>query len=144
MVASAERPSAILYDADCGFCRWSLAKLLGWDRHRRLRPVAIQSAEGNHLLAGIDDEERMASWHLVDPEGRRHSGGIAAVPLLRELPGGRPFAALLQRFPGATERCYAWVVRNRAALGRPIPAGARRRADTRIREREAVCGPQRA
>ena len=36
----------VLYDADCGFCKWSLDKLLAWDRRQRLRPVAIQSAEG--------------------------------------------------------------------------------------------------
>ena len=28
---------ALLYDSDCGFCKWSLDKILLWDRHGRLR-----------------------------------------------------------------------------------------------------------
>ena len=64
-----------------------MARVLGADRRRALRPVAIQSAEGAALLAGLDEARRMASWHLVDPEGRRTSAGAAVAPLLRLLPG---------------------------------------------------------
>ena len=32
----------LLYDADCGFCRWAIDKLLAWDRAGRLRPAALQ------------------------------------------------------------------------------------------------------
>jgi predicted DCC family thiol-disulfide oxidoreductase YuxK len=126
---------AILYDADCGFCRWSLAKLLAWDRRRRVRPVAIQSAEGQQLLNDLSEGQRLSSWHLVGPDGRRHSAGAASSPLLRTLSGGAPLAALLERFPSATEGAYAWVAANRGRLGRLIPAGATRRADARIRQR---------
>jgi predicted DCC family thiol-disulfide oxidoreductase YuxK len=129
-----ERP-VVLYDTDCGFCRWSLAKLLAWDRHRRLRPVAIQSAEGQRLLADLSEAKRLSSWHLVAPEGRLRSAGAAAAPLLRTLPGGAPLAALLERFPSATEGAYAWVAAHRGRLGRLIPAAAKRRADARIRRR---------
>jgi len=130
-------PLIVLYDADCGFCRWSLAKLLTWDRGRRLWPVAIDSAEGERLLAGLSEEARAASWHLVDRDGGRKSAGAAAPPLLRQLPGGRPAAALLERFPATTERVYGWVAGNRGRLGCLIPAGAKRRADERIRQRQA-------
>jgi predicted DCC family thiol-disulfide oxidoreductase YuxK len=129
-----ERP-VVLYDTDCGFCRWSLAKLLAWDRHRRLRPVAIQSADGQRLLADLSEAKRLSSWHLVAPEGRLRSAGAAAAPLLRTLPGGAPLAALLERFPSATEGAYAWVAAHRGRLGRLIPAAAKRRADARIRRR---------
>jgi predicted DCC family thiol-disulfide oxidoreductase YuxK len=125
----------VLYDADCGFCRWSLAKLLAWDRERRLRPAALQSPEATELLGDLDEERRMASWHLVEPGGRRTSGGIAVVPLLRLLPGGRLPAGLLARFPGLVDRGYCWVADHRGALGRRIPRSAARRADTRIAER---------
>ncbi len=124
----------LLYDEECCFCRWSLAKILAWDRARRLRPVAIQSAEGERLLSDLPRPQRLASWHLV-AGGRRASAGAAAVPLLRLLPGGRPVAGILARFPRATERAYRWVVRNRGRIGRLIPARARRRADARIRRR---------
>src|SRR5215218_7728937 len=39
------RRAVILFDNDCGFCRWSLSKLLAWDRHGRLRPIALQSEQ---------------------------------------------------------------------------------------------------
>jgi len=128
---------AILYDRDCGFCRWSLAQVLTLDRHRRLRPVALGTAEADELLGDLDAEERAASWHLVSPEGRRASAGAAAPELLRLLPGGRPPAALLASAPRATERAYRWVADHRSAFSRLIPAGARRRADERIALRSA-------
>ena len=43
--------SPVLYDADCGFCRWCLAQLLRLDRHGRLRPVALQDPEADLLLS---------------------------------------------------------------------------------------------
>ena len=112
----------MLYDADCGFCKWSLDKLLAWDRRRRLRPVAIQSPEGDQLLAGMTEDERLASWHLVLPSGEVRSGGAAAEPLARLLPGGRPLAAVFAAFPRATERAYRWVADHRSALARLVRA----------------------
>lgn len=44
--------AVILFDDDCGFCRWSLSKILAWDRLGRLRPVALQSPEADDLLWG--------------------------------------------------------------------------------------------
>ena len=102
-----EMPSAtLIYDADCGFCRWSLAKVLAWDRRRALRPVPIDSAEGDRLLAGMPARERTASWHLVDPEGNLRSAGAAFAPLFRLLPGGGPLSSLAERLPRATQRGY--------------------------------------
>jgi predicted DCC family thiol-disulfide oxidoreductase YuxK len=111
---------AILYDRDCGFCTWSLKGVLSWDRRRRLRPVAIQSDEGQRLLAGMDPEERLASWHLVAPDGTVTSAGAAAEPLARLLPGARPLAFLFRSFPGATERAYRWVSEHRGTLARVL------------------------
>jgi predicted DCC family thiol-disulfide oxidoreductase YuxK len=125
----------ILYDRDCGFCRWSLAKLLGWDRHRRLRPVALQDPAADRLLAGMSEEERMASWHLVEPGGTVHSGGAAFAPLLRMLPGGVPLAGVAERMPGLMEGGYRFVAGHRSAIGPRITDGAKRRADRRIAAR---------
>jgi predicted DCC family thiol-disulfide oxidoreductase YuxK len=108
---------AVLYDRDCGFCKWSLDKILAWDRRRRLRPVAIQSEEGQRLLAAIPAERRLASWHLV-ADGELRSGGDAAPPLLAALPGGRPLAALLRTSPRLTDRAYGWVAEHRELLAR--------------------------
>jgi predicted DCC family thiol-disulfide oxidoreductase YuxK len=127
--------AAILYDADCGFCRWSTAVVLAWDRRRALRPVALQDPEADALLGGMSFERKMASWHFVTAHGEVHSGGAAVVPLMGLLPGGGPLGALCARFPGATERLYGWVARNRALVARPVSAGAVERADRRIRAR---------
>lgn len=129
----------LLYDHDCGFCRWSLAKVLAWDRRRALRPAPIQSEEGRRLLAGMSEEERLSSWHLVDSDGV-HSGGAASAPALRRLPGGRPLATLAERIPGLTARAYGFVAGNRSLFGRRLSDGAKRRADRRIAARAAGPG----
>jgi predicted DCC family thiol-disulfide oxidoreductase YuxK len=125
----------ILYDSDCGFCRWSLGKVLAWDRRRALRPVAIDSPEGGRLLSEMPVGQRLASWHLVDEEGRVRSAGAAFPPLLRLLPGGGPLAALTARSPKLTDRVYRWVAGNRSRWGKLVTDGAKRRADRRIDER---------
>jgi predicted DCC family thiol-disulfide oxidoreductase YuxK len=116
--------NVILYDEDCGFCRWSLSKFLAWDRRGRLRPVPLQSEEADRLLADMDTETRMRSWHLVTPSGRVYSAGAAVPPLLRLLPGGKPLALASERFPRATERLYRWVADHRDRLGRTLGAQA--------------------
>ena len=110
----------MLYDEECGFCRWSLDRLLRWDRRGRLRATPIQSDEGDRLLADLSEEDRLASWHLVTPEGRRYSGGAATAPVARLLPAGAPIALLTETFPRTTERVYRWVARNRESLGRRL------------------------
>jgi predicted DCC family thiol-disulfide oxidoreductase YuxK len=124
--------ATVLYDRDCGFCRWSVAKLRAWDRRNRIRPVEIQSPEGQALLSDLPPDERIASAHAIDPAGHLHSGGAAAPPLLRLLPGGRPLAALLAALPGPTERVYRWVAEHRGALARLIPERSKRRADSSL------------
>ena len=90
----------VLYDADCGFCTWALALLLRWDRRGRLAPVALQEARAAELLGGLSAEERMASWHLVAPDGARTSAGAALPEALALLPGGALPAAALRGRPG--------------------------------------------
>jgi predicted DCC family thiol-disulfide oxidoreductase YuxK len=94
------RDHVLLYDRDCGFCKWSLDKILAWDRGGRLRPVPIQGEEGERLLAAVDRETRLDSWHLVTPARQVLSAGAAAEPLARLLPGGRPLAFVFRSFPG--------------------------------------------
>jgi len=116
--------SVILYDAECGFCRWSLDKILAWDRAQKLKPVRIQSEEGERLLAEADPEARLDSWHLVTSDGRLFSAGAAAEPLARLLPGGRPLAAIFAAFPGLTERGYRYVADRRDRWARLLRIGA--------------------
>jgi predicted DCC family thiol-disulfide oxidoreductase YuxK len=114
----------VLYDEDCGFCKWSLDKILAWDRRRALRPVAIKSEEGNRILAGIPEPRRLDSWHLAQPSGEVLSAGAAAAPLARALPGGKPLALLFERFPRTTERAYRFVAEHRDGFARIVGADA--------------------
>ena len=114
-------PATVLYDEDCGFCRWSADRLRAWDRHDRLAFASIQGTEGARLLASMDPADRLASWHVVrrgrrDPlRGRRGPGARC-----RRLPGGAPLAAVSAAFPRTTERLYRWTVRHRTRLGRML------------------------
>src|SRR5262245_37762645 len=100
--------AALLFDSRCGFCRRSVSRILRWDRHGRLRPVALQDPEADVLLGTMDEDRKLASWHLVTEDGRVYSAGAALPPLLRLLPGGRPLAALAAAFPRLTERGYRY------------------------------------
>jgi predicted DCC family thiol-disulfide oxidoreductase YuxK len=110
----------LLYDEDCGFCRWSVDKVLRWDRSHSIRVLAIQSAEGSELLNGMDMETRLASWHLVRPDGRVFSAGAAVPELAKLLPAGAPVALLARTFPRSTDRLYRLVARNRDRFGRAL------------------------
>jgi predicted DCC family thiol-disulfide oxidoreductase YuxK len=128
----------ILYDAECRFCRWSLAWILRWDRRRTLEPVALQDPRARRVLAELDPERRMASWHLVDEQGEIVSAGAAGAPLLRALPGGAPLARILDLAPGAVEAAYARVAGARGTLGRRLTDRAVSRADELIAQRQAA------
>lgn len=129
---------AILYDPDCGLCRWCTALLLRWDRTGRLTPVALGSARADALLAELTPAQRMSSWHLVGPGGQRRSGGAALAAVLTLLPGGRLPAAVLAATPGATERAYRFVAEHRRTFSRLIPSSAKTRARARIAAREGA------
>jgi predicted DCC family thiol-disulfide oxidoreductase YuxK len=133
--------ATLIYDSDCGFCRWCLGKVLAWDRRRAVRPLALGTDEANRLLRDLPRGEQMSSWHLVDGSGAVHSAGAGFSPLLRLLPAGAPFAALAARLPEGTERAYRLVSGNRSLFGRLVSDGAKRRADRRIAER-AEANPQ--
>lgn len=142
----------VIYDDDCGFCRWALALVLALDRPRAhrgggergaLRPLPLGTAEADYLLHELTPTERGASWHLViDPPPRsdpeqlsldavrvRFSAGAALAPVLRLLPRGRRLAFVVARVPEGTERGYRWVADHRRLLGHLVPGRARAWAD---------------
>jgi predicted DCC family thiol-disulfide oxidoreductase YuxK len=135
---AAEHRWVVLYDADCGLCKWLLAGLLRWDRALRLRPIALQRPEADDLLADLAPVERMASWHLISPTGARRSGGAAVPRLLRLLPRGRVPAAAFALFPRLTDHGYRWVAAHRSQLSKWVPMGLRQHAGERVRRRERL------
>jgi len=125
-------PLTVLYDADCGFCRYTLAALLRFDTRRRLLPVPIQGPDGGRLLGHLTPEERLASAHVVTPEGRVYSGGDAVVPIARELPGMAPVAAIARALAAPTRWGYRQVAANRTKLGKLVSNERRDRATRAI------------
>ncbi len=127
----------LLYDGECGFCRWVLGAILRWDRHRRIRPVALQDALAAELLPGMSEEDRFSSFHLGDRDGEILSGGRALPALVAELPRGRRIGALLDALQPGTDLGYRLVSANRSRIGPLIPDRWTALADERIRSRQA-------
>jgi predicted DCC family thiol-disulfide oxidoreductase YuxK len=126
----------VLYDADCGFCRWTLALLLEHDPGARLRPVTLDSPEGAVLLAALSDDERMRSAHVVTADGRVWTGGAAVAPILDEL--GHPRCAAAARLARPALRAgYRAVAASRGILGRLVGDEARDRATAAIARHRA-------
>jgi predicted DCC family thiol-disulfide oxidoreductase YuxK len=135
----------ILYDADCGFCRWMVALLLSWDRAGRLRVASLQDPEADALLAGMGEAERIASAHVVLEDGTVVSGGPAFAWVAALLRGGRPLAAVARALGDrAMERLYRFVADRRDVFGPVVPARWKRWADGVIARRRARQAPVRA
>jgi predicted DCC family thiol-disulfide oxidoreductase YuxK len=112
------RDHALLYDGDCGFCRLAAKIAMRLDDDHRLRPVAIQSEEGQRLLTEVPEGLRLESFHVVTPGGHVVSGPDAAPLLTRLLRGGHGPSRAMRRFPRQTAATYGFVSRHRGTLGR--------------------------
>lgn len=119
----------VLYDADCGFCRWAMAWAVRRDHHHVLVTVPIQSPLGSKLLVDVVPSDRLRSAHVVRDDGCRHSGGAAAADVLCVLPPTRALGRLARSLPKTTALLYGVVAGRRKSFGRLIGNEARRRAD---------------
>jgi predicted DCC family thiol-disulfide oxidoreductase YuxK len=137
-------PLTVFYDADCGFCRYTLAALLRLDRERRLLPAPIQGPDGERLLGHLTPEQRLRSAHVVTPEGRVYSGGDAVVPIARELPGMAPVATIAGALAAPTRWGYRQVAEHRTRLGKLVSPHRRDQATQAIaRHRDRVLAQMR-
>ena len=118
---SASAKPWLLYDADCGVCKFIVARVLELDRGH-YRPLALQDPRAAELLPGLGEDDRLRSFHIVEPDGTVRSAGEGLAELLPPL----------KRFPGASSRLYWLVAGNRTRLGKLIPQAARRQAQRRI------------
>jgi predicted DCC family thiol-disulfide oxidoreductase YuxK len=105
---------ALLYDSECRFCRFVARAVVRLDRHERVALLPLADPQAASLLPDLSEAERMASIHLVEPDGQRCSRGDALVQLIRAL--GLPAPRLLGR-------AYDPIARNRAKLGKHVPDG---------------------
>jgi predicted DCC family thiol-disulfide oxidoreductase YuxK len=130
----------VLYDRDCGFCRWSVALLLRLDRRGAVRAEPIQGPQGDRLLAGMPTAARLAAAHGVTPDGRVFSGGDAVPPVLAAL-GARPWVVAGARaLRGPLRWGYRQVAGRRSALGRLVSDRQRGRADGVIARHQERAG----
>jgi predicted DCC family thiol-disulfide oxidoreductase YuxK len=123
----------VLYDADCGFCRWAMAWALAHDRRRLLVAVPIQSQLGSELLADVDPSERLRRAHVVHDDGSRHSGGAAAADVLSVLEATRMLGRLARGMPRTTALVYGVIAARRRSFGRLVGQAARQRADVLLK-----------
>jgi predicted DCC family thiol-disulfide oxidoreductase YuxK len=97
----------LAYDASCGPCSRFKAVVEFLDARKRIRFVALETADGSGLLDGLAPGLRFASFHLVPPAGARPgvgvwSGSEAILPLMRLLaPWGREVSRVVEAVPGA-------------------------------------------
>jgi len=135
-VAQRTKRVTVLYDGDCGFCRWVTAWLIRWDRPHRLDVEPIQGPEGTRMLADLSPQERLRSWHCVDETGKRASGGAAFPFVFQVLPGGIPLARLTRSLPSAVDAAYRFVAGWRRFWGRLLPRRSIERADSILEKRK--------
>ena len=106
----------VAYDEDCGACRWTADRLRRWDVAGHLAFVSIQRADD--LLQSVPAARRLDAMHAITAAGRVFTGGAAIPVIARELPAGRPVAALAALWPAATDRVYRAVASRRTTIGR--------------------------
>jgi predicted DCC family thiol-disulfide oxidoreductase YuxK len=128
----------VLYDADCGFCRWAMAWAVRRDHHHVLVTVPIQSPLGSELLVDVVPSDRLRSVHVVHDDGCRCSGGAAAADVLSVLPPTLLLSRLAHSLPRTTALLYGVVAARRQSFGRFVGKEARRRADCLLRATSAT------
>ena len=107
----------VLYDADCGVCRLTIAALgrLDWWRHLDFAPLQTYEVEPEPSR-----EELLAALHARDASGRWFRGGAAALRIASAVPVLVPLA-IVGRLPGMgrlADRAYRLVADHRHVVSR--------------------------
>lgn len=109
------RQVIVVYDSDCGFCRWCAAMLKSWDKAERLCLVPAAQALSLQLHPQLTPKRCQQALQVILPDGQLLSGwdGLTAVamrlPSLRWL--GQLGALPLMRVVGRT--FYRFVATHR-------------------------------
>jgi hypothetical protein len=67
--------TTLIHDSDCGSAAGCWRRCSPGTGGGALRPVALETEDADRLLAGMPNLRQMASWHLVDPDGRSAGAG---------------------------------------------------------------------
>ena len=104
------------WDQECRFCNLMRKLGVALDWGRKVTFVPLQSDAAEIDLGHLSYDERMASSHLVTPEGRVYSRGEGALRLAALLPPTAPLVFLFRLLPGhltLANRLYDWVANHR-------------------------------
>jgi len=112
----------LLYDGGCRLCRFAVRAVDVLDRRRRVALLPLEDGWAEPIVGLLPAQERFASWHLVEPDGRITSRGAAAARLLDVL-GLVRAARGASRLAAPVERLYDLVATHRGTLGRLVPDG---------------------
>jgi len=91
----------LVYDDACGLCRKFAALAQKWDVRGKLKEVGFSDPRIRSYAPGLSLEKLRESFHLILPQGQVFTGAEAVPYLFRLLPGGGPFAWLLENMPGS-------------------------------------------
>jgi len=115
----------LLYNGGCRFCRWLARVVVRLDGREELAFLSIWDDEARPIVGAIPEDDRLAGWHFVLPDGTRLSGGPGTVRLLEELSWTR-WLGISCRMLGLTRslgRIDAFIAQKKGRLGRRVPDG---------------------
>jgi predicted DCC family thiol-disulfide oxidoreductase YuxK len=92
-----DRPSAdvLIYDGHCRICTSQVERLARWDRRGRLAFLSLHDPEVYRRYPDLTHDYLMTNMVVVDRQGRRYAGAVAARYLSTRLPMLWPLAPLL-------------------------------------------------
>jgi predicted DCC family thiol-disulfide oxidoreductase YuxK len=107
-------PTLLIYDGDCGFCRWGMHVVRRIDRAGVFGFCPYGHPVAESILSELPADKRYTSHHAFR-DGILHSATAAARVTLEGLPLGWVALAL------QLHRLYPVIARNRSLLGRLVP-----------------------
>lgn len=114
-----------IYDGYCVFCTQSKRIIEALDWLKRVEFLDLHNwNEVEARYPNLNYEQAMGQMHVVTPEGQLIGGFVGARRLLRELPLGFPFWALLH-VPGIAwlgDKIYRWIAANRYRINQLVGA----------------------
>ncbi|MBL8049158.1 MAG: DUF393 domain-containing protein [Chthonomonas sp.] len=113
----------VIWDGDCGFCAWSIDRLMARDRDHRLTPVTQQNCPNPPLTPELAAQAKTGVL-LVDEQGRSWHGADAFLRARLMTKGGWWAAPLL--WPPIIwlgRLVYGVVARNRSRISQRFFGG---------------------
>jgi len=117
-----DRP-LLLFDGDCGFCRFWVAR---WRTTTRGQVDFAPAQEAASHFAQVTAEACKRSTHLVTPEGEVYGGAEAVFRMLAYVPGHGWTLAFYRHAPGArplSEAAYRFVASHRVFFSKLTQLG---------------------